>query len=481
MLDKFRGKFDSLVKKRIYKEKISRFKKTLIIMIVGGLCLSTIYIVRHIYIEYAVSKAHISFVYPEIADGLYPNGSRFSVYDLICRDRVEDALLAMQKKGKYTNFTVDDLINQFEEYSYLESSIGDTVAYKRFEGTNFSYYSNEFILIFVQPHDYKSKNVLDWFWAKDYSDEFLNELVDANKKYIETMYGGSGGFIRLTTTEDLELYDYAEKVTYFNTQINSIISTLNNYENDSNGFLSTQTGYRFSDLLNSYKILKSERLGTISSYITSSHLTSDLEVFFNKVLTEIDTNTLEYNKFKDEADLNNYASVAYDHTFTENLIVVSANEENGLYQARPKTAYDTVVQQYLDAKNSSDEYSVTIAKGNEDIVNYSGIANNSEEYLRLCNKCDKLFDEFQSSYQELNETTNISIGEYLSTRNNGFLTAKVSRRKILSEKFFLKILIAFCLGATCAFIIYILRDEAKHRRRLKKKRKIIKMLQGKGV
>ena len=120
--------------------------------------LSFAYFCKYAYVEYAVSRAHIILNYPEIAESKYPDGSRFTYYDLICDENLEDALEIMRNKGKYENFTVDDIRDNFYIYSYLNSSAGASVTTARSEGNDFSYVANEYRVTFIQPHDYKNKN-----------------------------------------------------------------------------------------------------------------------------------------------------------------------------------------------------------------------------------------------------------------------------------------------------------------------------------
>ena len=76
-----------------------------------------------------------------------------------------------------------------------------------------------------------------------------------------------------------------------------------------------------------------------------------LEQFKNRNHVLIENDTLSMLKQQDEALLSKTAMEEYDHTFTENIIIVSENEENGLYQARPKTGYDlSLIHIYLVGK-----------------------------------------------------------------------------------------------------------------------------------
>ena len=195
------------LKRALYKGTLSNIKSILSFMIIGGILLSGAYFCRFAYMEYAVSDAHIVMTYPEIASSGYPDGSRFAYYDFISDEKLQAALDIMKAKGKYENFTVEDVKEKFFVYSYLDGSAISEVSTNRSEGNDFSYVANEYDITFVQPHDYKNKNYFARFFAPDYSSDFLKALVRVNREYISENKGGLKGFEILTKVDNFN-YDY---------------------------------------------------------------------------------------------------------------------------------------------------------------------------------------------------------------------------------------------------------------------------------
>lgn len=464
-----------IIRKAFYRDRITGYKRVAALMILGGILASLCYTVKYQYVEYAVSRAHVSMVYPEIANSEYPDGSRFTYYDLISIDRLNEALEIMQERGKYENFTAQQLQDQFYVYSYLEESVRSNVSYMRSEGNDYSYVANEYLLSFVQPHDYKNKNWLKKIFTPDDSSEFLTVLMEVNNRWLSENFGGFGGFSQITELEDMSGYDYDEKIAVYKTKIVTIIDYLDALNNNSSGY-STESGTTFQDLIGSYKMLSSEKLDPIANFIDSSGLTADLEMMTNKLNINLETSLLNYNKLDDEALINNYAKTAYDHTFTENLIVVAYDDADGLYQARPKTAFDTVVEQYHDSKNAAVEEKVKIQELEADKANYSAITALSEEYLRLCAKCEELQAEFEQEYLTLGEKAKAVVSEYLSDSNEGYLKSKVSKKELFPQDFLLKLGISFVLGAMLIFIAHTGWLILKDRQKLRKKTKILRKI-----
>ena len=142
-----RGK--NAIKRVLYKSRAAKFKKLITFMLILGILASMAYFVKYAYVQYAVSRAHVVLNYPGIAESQYPDGSRFTYYDFTCDENLEDALEIMQSRGKYVNFTVDDIRDNFYIYSYLDGSAVSSVSTARSEGNDFSYVANEYKITFV--------------------------------------------------------------------------------------------------------------------------------------------------------------------------------------------------------------------------------------------------------------------------------------------------------------------------------------------
>ena len=269
-------------------------------------------------------------------------------------------------------------------------------------------------------------------------------------------------------------YDYSEKVAVYDSKLNFALNYLTAQNTDSNGFVSPKNNLGFFDLKNAFQVLRDEKLNQLSSFINSSHLTSNINLLSNKMKIAIESNTTEYLKKSDEMQINKYAQMNYDHTFTENLIVISANEDNGLYQARPKTAYDTVVQQLLTAEGDAAEYSVAIREDNNDLYEYSLVTTTTDEYARLCDKAETLITEFDKEYHELMNTASVTIDDYINHRNNDIFSKDINHISLINSSFLMKLAIAFAFGAGAALILYIIVGASAIRRIEKHREEVVK-------
>ena len=464
------------INKQMRTAKRNRYRRLIAFCLIGGIIVSGVFAIKNLYSNFYLSSAHLSFVFPEISLGKYPDGTRFSSYDLINKDRVGEALESLQEQGIYTQYEPEDLLEHINVYNYLEKSMQTTVNYMRTQGSDYSYYGSEYEIYFAQPLKFSITRPQSLFGLLegDHSAEFLEELMKKNAEFIKENHAGGNGFINLVTVEDMSDYDYSEKVAVYDSKLNFALNYLTAQNTDSNGFVSPKNNLGFFDLKNAFQVLRDEKLNQLSSFINSSHLTSNINLLSNKMKIAIESNTTEYLKKSDEMQINKYAQMNYDHTFTENLIVVSANEDNGLYQARPKTAYDTVVQQLLTAEGDAAEYSVAIREDNNDLYEYSLVTTTTDEYARLCDKAETLITEFDKEYHELMNTASVTIDDYINHRNNDIFSKDINHISLINSSFLMKLAIAFALGAGAALILYIIVGASAIRRIEKHREEVVK-------
>lgn len=454
-------------------------------MAVVGMIASLGYFVRYAYIRYAVSGADIVLTYPEIAQSRYPNGKRFTYYDLISDENLEKTLAIMQEKGKYTNYTVDDIRDSFYLYSYLEDSAGASVSSARSEGNDFSYVANEYKITYVQPHNYKGRvtelvqkeiGLKEFLFENDYSTEFLETLVEVNRLKFADEAGGIAGFGELTDISYADNYDYSEKLAVYRTKINAIISYFKHLGHENPDFVSSEMQITTKDMEEKYQFLITKSLNAISNFIESSGISRDVETASNKLRVSIEDNTLKYNKYLDQSIINHYAMTNYDQTFTENLINVIQNREYGLYQARPKTAFDTVVVQKHDAEENVAEYSAKISRYYDELLTFGMIDRTPDEKARLIAKCEGLMAAFEEEYRQLSDDAKKFVAEYYNNVNENYISAKVKPKGIIGKSLILNMGIVFAAGAALSFMLCIFFSSIADSRKLRRKQKLIRKI-----
>jgi len=465
-----KNKKNSLIR-ALYKSKTTKLKKVVSLMLVFGIITSVMYFCKYSYSEYAASRAHIILNYPEIAESKYPDGSRFTYYDFISTENLEEALKIMQEKGKYKNFTVDDIRDNFYIYSYLDGAAGAVVSTARSEGNDFSYVANEYKITFIQPHDYKNTNIIAALFGKDLSGEFLETLIEVNRRKIAEKLGGIDGFKLLSEPVKTGDYDYSEEVGIYKTKINNIISFLTYLERQQPDFVSKKNNMSLNDIKGKYSFLITNSLDGIDNFVESSGISKDIEQASGKINVNIENNTLKFNKSNSRVEINSFAMQNYDQTFTENLINVIQNKDYGLYQARPKTAFDTVSMQKHSADEDVAKYETKINVFTNEMNVYQNVITTPEEHQRLITKCDNLIKAFLDEYNELTSTSLEVIKDYYNTTNENYITAKISKRGLISKSLILKLGFVFAIGAIFTFVVAIFVLFVKDRKTVSEKKK----------
>lgn len=469
------------LKRTSYSLLATNWRSTVKKALLFGLLCSLLFTGFNYYQGYAAASATVSIVYPEIADGTYPDGSRFTMYSFADEAAVSDVLEDMQAEGKYTFLTVEDLMQGISVTAVMDSSVGETVTSMQSEGNDYSYYSSEYRIGFTQPRVGERFSPLQFF-ESDHSMEFLQRLVQYKQTEIAELSGGYFSFERLTGITVPDTLDYDEWVTSFDTNNRIIRGFLREIGRTAGDFHSFSTGKSINDLVGLFTTMGEERLSEISNYIKNSGLTKDRESFLNKLNAQIENTTLKYSKAQNEAAINRYAMDRYDHTFTENLLIVATSEVTGLYQARPKTVFDTVADQYNDANDLSIQYASDLRDMQEDLTVYQGIEENSAEYRRIVARCETLIDDYEADYRSLCETARATLADYLAVHNNGYLSYKVETDPLFSLSFVFRIAAVFVVGALVVVMLHIMLTPLNDRRELsRRRRKMQRIPQGQDV
>lgn len=469
--------FVQFVKKMAYRVRARDYRKVIAWMLFGGILAGLLYFIALLYINYDVSRAQISLVYPEIAEGKYPDGSRFTAVELISSDRLETALEKMQAQGKYPNFTIRDIADHIRISAYLEEPVSANVSSMRSAGSNYTYVANEYSIIFTQPHDYQAEGLWKKIFPDNYSEEYLNYLIEANLENLSLHCGGMEGFTQMAAVTGLEDLDYSERYGVYKTKLVAILNFLKGLNSNSGGYISDNTGKSLKDVINMYSVLFNDRLETIESFVETSGISKDLQTTRNKLAVQSENLTLKYAKYTDFVAVNDYAINNYDHTFTENIIIIATTDEKGLYQARPKTEYDIIVNQYNLYQNEAFETKDSIAQLNEKLARYFDLKQDKTENERLTKKCDVLWQNFDTDYAELSKTAAQTVADYLSYTNQQYLLFKIKPVRILSLKNLVKIGGVTVLGMMIVFILYVVCISSFNRRRSKAKKRLLESIQ----
>lgn len=368
-------------------------------------------------------QVRISYIYPGAEDGRYPDGQRLMRDDLIATSCIEEALQAMQEKGWYKDITVKQIQDNLKVREYLSNPVQEKVESLLQEGREYTYYNNEFILTFTQPTVLHLKDASDFFglFRKDRSEEFVNELIrSAIGNFLEYHTEGNV-FSDFASYMEVGNADYGDFVDAYTDKATLCINYLNRKKAENSTFVSSQSGMSFDDLVTGYQSLIDVQIGRLLKYASSERITRSLPEMINILEVEIEDLRLTENKKNDEKNIAQTAMLEYDHTFSENIVVVSVNEENGLYQARPKTAYDTVTQQSLDAGVAATTAGNTANNNAQLIEQYTASMGEDQNVEAKQDTAAKMMEQIQREYERLSQLSIATITDYVNITNNNYM------------------------------------------------------------
>ncbi|HHV95138.1 MAG TPA: hypothetical protein GXX37_01465 [Clostridiaceae bacterium] len=454
-------------------------KKLLKIFFFIALGFSIYYFARCAYIRFYTYTVNISLIYPGMEKGQYPNGERFMMYDLIDVKRVQEALDVMKEKGLYNDISIYDVLRQLSVDEYLAASVHERVNSERKANEDFSYYSSEYILSFTQPNTFKPEGFLDLFklfykklFPGNYSKDFVRELVNANLRHIMyTKTENEIGFLNLARPDINPDNDYSDIINHYYRSIGAIITYLYEKEAEGKAYTSLKTEQSFKKLIVSYQDLMDTDVASLFSYVRTNYLTNQLWQYENRSKIALDWLYQDICKSIDESTIAKDAMDIYDHTFTQHTMVVAQNAQNGFYQAHPKTGFDIITQQALEASVRAAEKQENYNKLLNEISQYTNAYHNNPQYSELLSIADMMISKIEQRLNELNNVTVKTLEEYLLDVNNGYIKVTEWKRPFTYFEDGKKAVIMLSLAFFVVLESYLISKCVRNPRRARRQRK----------
>lgn len=439
------------------------------VLLIGGLIVCVAYLVIGSFVF--SNQVHVSLVYPGAENGLYPDGQRILRNDLIETDRINEALAEMQQKGWYTDYTAETVRSQLTIKEYLSNPVQEKVDKLLTEGMEYTYYNNEFIITFTQPLKLHLTDPSDLFGLlrRDCTKEFLEALLRADTKELISQHSEEGIFIDFANYMEVNNEDYRGFINAYTDKALLCENYLVKKKNEDATFVSESTNLSFDDLITAYESLTNVQIERLNKFTFSEKVCRSLTETVNLYKVEIENCNLTKLKAQDEYTISHSAMLEYDHTFSENIIIVAVNEDDGLYQARPKTAYDSMTQRALNAgvrasnsENTATDYQRLI---DDYIMSMTG---SPSEVQRKLNAAEEMKEAIIAEYDRLVQLTSDTISDFLLKKNQGYMESTMVE-KTLSLGKVIKIGMAFCFGILIAWLVSSYTDH-KHTKSKKSKK-----------
>lgn len=404
----------------------------------------------------------MSFIYPNSEKGKYPDGTRFNAYDMVSDDVLKATIDAYNEVSPL-RISLSDIENSIYIKECLTTDVESKVNEARQLGMDYSYFANEYNVTFQPVFKLGVADKSKWFGLKPYVDNnlFMEKFYESYVNYFMQQHAEKNIIKGLSKDLDTNTFDYLEISSRYTNQVNMCINYLEGKNQENGSFRSTQTGLTFNDLINSFRNFKNVQIQNLTAFVSSSKLTKDPVEFVNKLQVENVRNNLEYSKYKAEADLSKQAMNEYDHTFEENIVVAGVSEEDGLYQTRAKTAYDTITKRAHDAGVKAENIYQDIEENKRLIQEYGTTKMTDDERTRLSQIADGMIGEIKTANADLVEKADTTVEEYLKSKSSDYVRREVSGKSYINLYVIIKCGIVFVGTGVLVLCFLVMKDFGK--------------------
>lgn len=407
-------------------------EKRKIVLITALICTALFFLYGRLTTVFSESMV-VSFIYPSSEKGQYPDMTRLNIYDFV-GDEVLEKAVDLYNEEMGTQLETADIKGRIVVNEYVPESLADDVQTARLSGEDYFYFANEFTISCLPMRKFMPKDFLHIFGLiPNINTRIMSEkLYESYAEYFMNSHTEMNIIPRLATEIDYSNYDYLETASVFESKINMYIDYLEAKNEENGSFMSKTTGMTFNDLIVELKNLKNLKIENLKGFVSASKIAKDTELYINKLRAENENLTLMYNKYQGEADVARSAMNAYDHTFEENIVITGMNDEIGLYQARPKTAYDTITKRALNYGVKATSLLKDIEENNRLIEVYSSTVIDPAEKTRLHDVIEDMISEIAASCETLTDNANKTVEDFLNEKSSDYLRRSISDKTYLS-------------------------------------------------
>lgn len=401
----------------------------------------------------------LSLIYPNSEKGKYPDGTRFNIYDMMSDDVLKGAIEAYNEEAE-NPITVSDIEDCIQLKEQFTDDVASKIEQARDLGMDYTYFANEYNVTFKPVFKIGISGSGKPMLFKPYVDNklFMEKFYETYVDYFMQQHAEKNIISGLSKEHDTDSFDYLEIGDIYTNQVNMCINYLNGKNAENGSFRSSQTGLTFNDLINSFRNLKNVQVQNLVAFVSSSKLTKDANEFINKMKVENELNNLEYSKYKAESDLSKQAMNQYDHTFEENIVVAGVSEDDGLYQTRAKTAYDTITKRAHDAGVNAENLYKDIEENERLIKEYSSATMDEAEKERLSKIADDMIAEIEKTNEDLVQKANTTVEEYLKTKSSNYVRREVANKSYINMYIVIECAVVFICAGFLTLLLLIMTD-----------------------
>lgn len=344
------------------KFQILRYFRTFKILIIACVLLGGLVVYNYANSHQVYTASMIlKYCNSEAADGYTPAGTKLDVSEIYSTAVVTDAIRALgittSVESIRSNISVEEIIPEDEQIKK------DALLSK---GEEYIY----------NPVMYKVTFTADSSKSRNYARDVLDAVINSYYSYYGAKYVDYVVFPNNASNVSLDEYDYINCAEMLDNSCSEIISYLDLRAGIYPGFRSTESGYGFKDLLNTYEYVQNTDIAEIFATVFDLKPVQDRRQLIARYQNELNKDAIELANYEKEADelwrlieqFGKKTLSGSDYSFsgdspeTEGLIV------NGIYSGfhgTPEgttTTYDKLIYKYSSVCSQKAELSRNIER-----------------------------------------------------------------------------------------------------------------------
>ncbi len=312
---------------------------------------------EHLLGKGSYARAMITFQFDGIEKGLDPNGASFDATMIKSPYVIQKALSSLDIDESYIetvrqNVEIEGVIPEdaVERMSVInkmtEGTSGNASYYEKL--LDIQYFPSQYLIYLYDDGTFSSKELT----------QILDALLDSYKQYFLETYANTSA---LTVTANLLNsgdYDYSESVDLVQTQIDIMLSYVNQRKADAPEFRSSQTGLSFGDISTALNFVKTSDIARLSSFVENTSLTKDKEkqvVYYEYLIRETSD---KISELQTQLETVNNAIANYE----KDPVIVVSNSDSSMEYGEKNEYYDTLVNSRIDITSSIANYNTRLNK-----------------------------------------------------------------------------------------------------------------------
>ncbi|MCM1048329.1 MAG: hypothetical protein NC433_07885 [Clostridiales bacterium] len=351
------------------------------------------------------AQAVITFQYEGIEEGLDPNGSSFDINKIKSPTVIEAALNNLEIEGVSVenvrrNISIEGVIPEdaVERITVInQMAEKDATQYEKI--LDVTYFPAQYVISLYQIKGISGTETRD----------ILNALLESYKTYFLETYANTEVLTVTSNLIEYKDYDYAESVDMLQSQMDIMLTYVQERQEQAPDFRSVNTGLSFGDIVTSLETIENVDMANLSSYIETNTLTKDKERQVEYYAYRIKKDNMELSSLQQQLA----ATQETIDTYEKDPVVIVSSQETTQEIKQNSEYYDQLIERKIEL---TDQIATINTEINDMYTQFNTIiesskTNTQSEYDRADEMLERLTVKLSEWTQLIEDTTE----EYYST------------------------------------------------------------------